>query len=113
MYKIIDSQDLKIYKDERGVVYDFSHKTIKNLHVVTMKPGAERGNHSHKMAEIICVINGNNRCEIELRDNLTRKSKKVSVKNEIEIYKIDADIHHTVKNIGDSVVTLLVFQSNE
>ena len=109
MFKKLDNRELKIYRDERGMVYDFSHKTIKNLHVVSIKPGTERGNHSHKMAEIICVINGNNRCEIELRDNLTRMSKKISIQDDIEVYKIDADIHHIVKNIGDSVFQLVCF----
>ena len=109
MFKKLGNKELKIHRDERGVVYDLPDKNIKNLHLVTMEPGAIRGNHSHKMAEFICVINGKNRCEIELRNNLTRMSKKISIKNEIEIYRIDAHVHHLIKNIGDSVFQLVCF----
>ena len=51
MFKKISGMDIKLLTDNRGVIYDFSNKNIKNLHLVTMEPGTVRGNHSHKMAE--------------------------------------------------------------
>ena len=109
MLNKIADMEKKLSMDHRGMVLNFGVKNIKNLHVATIKPGAMRGNHSHELAEFICVINGKNICELEIKKNNSEKEQKVLIKKDLETYKIEANVHHKVRNIGKSIVYIVCF----
>ena len=48
----LDDKIVPAYVDERGKVRNLSSFTVEGLHVVTMKPGAVRGNHIHEPKEV-------------------------------------------------------------
>lgn len=75
-------------RDERGVNVSFSVGEIGNLHVASVKPGAVRGNHSHDLDEVICIMAGQGICEIEVENRTEGVKEKVLVDSEMKTYRI-------------------------
>ncbi len=104
------SSKLAIVKvDERGKAVDFRQMLLAELHVVTVEPGACRGNHVHDKDEIICVMGGHDKCEIIAECETPSNKEGIIVENNLSIYKISAGIRHSVKDIGDSTFYLVCF----
>ena len=112
MLKIDTLKIIKKY-DERGFSVFFEGDSIEKFHIVSLNPGAIRGNHVHDYTEIICVLGGKGIAEIELR--CTGYSQKFLVDKDFQIIEVPPKIKHIVKNIGDRVfylVCLNLFECN-
>jgi len=108
----LDAGVVPIYNDERGEVGDFSSfSKVEGLHVVTMRPGAVRGNNVHDRVEIICVVGGSGICEITVADEASGESQDIVVEGDVKTYRIKAGIKHTVRNSGNEVFHLVVFMT--
>ena len=105
----MDPTEAPVYTDDRGWVRSFNRFSAKDLHAVSMRPGAVRGNHSHRLPEVISVIDGGGICEIEVTDEAKGKTEIIRVEHDQEAYKISAGIKHTVRNKGDRSIYLLCF----
>jgi len=112
---LIKIEKIKLREDERGFsAKPLDEKLLKdgkalNLHIVSMNPGAVRGNHYHKKQEekiwIIggpCFITAKNREEGEIEEI------EVSPGNET-ILTIIPGITHAIKNISNDTVYLLCY----
>lgn len=80
-----------------------------NLHIVSLKPGAVRGNHYHSNAtEWILVFGGN--VSIVWRSGQTNAVTQISAgKSKPALFEIPADIEHAVYNDSGDIVYLAVF----
>jgi quercetin dioxygenase-like cupin family protein len=106
--KLADNR-VPIYEDDRGWVRVFGKYSVTDLHVVSMRPGAVRGNHSHPLAEVIGVIDGGAICEIEVTEGASGKTELIEVEDDQEAYKISPGIKHTVYNRGSRTFYLVCF----
>ena len=105
----IDEGKAPIYEDKRGMIRDLKAFSVDGLHVVTMQPGAIRGNHIHEEDEIICIIDGSGICEISQMNEASGKKEEIVVEGNIKVYRIKAGMRHIVKNIGDKIFYLVCF----
>ena len=96
-------------QDERGVVIALVDDKIKNPHLASMKPGAICGNHKHDWDEVICILGGEQICQIITEDQTTGKQTQVVVDASVKTYRFKAGVTHTVKNIGQREFYLLAF----
>ena len=98
---------LKILKrcDERGFSIFFEANSIERFHIVSLNPGAIRGNHVHNYTEIICVVGGKGIAEIELES--VNYFQKFLVTRDYQIIEIPPGTKHTVKNIGEKIFYLV------
>jgi len=95
--------------DERGVVADLSGFCIRGLHVVTMEPGALRGNHMHDRDEIVCVVGGGAKCELTGEDQISGECQRIIVEGNLKTYRINAGVKHTFRNFGVDTFYLVCF----
>ena len=100
---------IPLHVDERGVVADLSRFCIRGLHVVTLQPGAVRGNHVHDRDEIVCVIGGHAKCEITGKDQVSGICQRVIVKGNLKTYKIKAGVKHAIRNVRLDTFYLVCF----
>ena len=105
----LDTKQVPVYKDSRGIVKSFGQFSIKDLHLVSMRPGAVRGNHRHPQAEVISVIDGAGMCEIEVAAESLGGTKIIFVGDQHETYKITPGVKHTVRNKGERNFYLVCF----
>lgn len=105
----LGSRVVPIFSDRRGKVGDFGDFLAQGLHVVTMQPGAVRGNHVHNQNEIICVLGGDGICEIIPQDQISGETANIVVEGDLKTYRIKAGIKHTLKNAGKSTFYLICF----
>jgi len=80
-----------------------------NLHIVSLEPGAVRGNHSHTNAtEWILVFGG--KAKIVWRPQKASSVKQISGgKSKPALFEIPPDIDHAVVNDSNDTVYLAVF----
>lgn len=95
--------------DERGVVVDLSRFCIRDLHVVTMEPGALRGNHMHDRDEIVCVVGGGAKCELTGEDEVSGECERIIVEGNLKTYRIKAGVKHAFKNFSEDTFFLVCF----
>ena len=112
---LIKNEKIEIGKDNRG----FSAKPVDenalkkgealNLHVVSMNPGAVRGNHYHKkQSEIIWVIGGP--CIVTAKNRDSGEVEKIEISPENNtLLTISPEITHAIKNISDEIAYLLCY----
>ena len=94
--------------DKRGFSVFFEGNSIEKFHIVSLNPGAIRGNHVHDYTEIICVLGGKGIAEIELIELQDIKhSEKIIIDKNFQIVEVPPRIKHIVKNIGDRVFYLV------
>ncbi len=91
--------------DKRGFSVFFEGNSIEKFHIVSLNPGAIRGNHVHDYTEIICVLGGKGIAEIELQD--TEHFQKILIDENFQIIEVPQGKRHIVKNIGDRVFYLV------
>jgi len=104
-------QEIKINKieDERGFSFFLEALPIKKFHIVSVNPGAVRGNHLHDYEEILCIIGGHGAAEITLEDS--DKSYTFIIKEKYTLLKIPPYTKHKVKNIGNKIFYLICFST--
>lgn len=112
-YKV---KELEVHSDKRGWLVEMLKRNelkedIKQIYVVTIKPGCVRGNHYHlKRTEWFLIIGG--RAEFYLEDLRTKEKicLKLSSKNP-RVITIFPKIAHAVKNSGKKAVYLVSAQN--
>ncbi|MDE1871037.1 MAG: WxcM-like domain-containing protein [Candidatus Micrarchaeota archaeon] len=109
--------DLEITKldlrgDDRGIVVEILKKSridpeIKEILLISSKPGVVRGNHYHKTkAEWLCIIRG--RAKFVYEDNETGERKEIIVSGEKpSLIRTPVNVAHAVKNIGDDELYMI------
>lgn len=105
----LDNRSVLIFTDDRGQVADFRSFHVEGLHVVTMQPGAVRGNHVHDRDEVICVEGGNAACEIIAEEEVSEERENFVVERDLTIYRIKAGTKHIVRNMGTHAFYLVCF----
>ncbi len=98
--------------NERGVSYELVRKigmqnSIKEIMIITSKPGTKRGNHYHKKKnEWLGVISGEGR--FVFVDNSTKERKEFDVSGKVpKMVHIPVNVTHTIINTGDDDIVIL------
>ncbi len=112
---IIQIKEIEFNQDDRGWFIrpitddDIKSRIVCDVHMVSMKPGAIRGNHHHvHKTENILVIGGT--CRLVAVDNKTEmKEEKTIEKNSKVLLVIPPNVTHAIENIGDEVAYLLCY----
>jgi quercetin dioxygenase-like cupin family protein len=99
----------KAWKDARGWVLNplplagLEGKTLGNLHVASMQPGAVRGNHAHDSASEWLLFCGGPAALI------TGVEEILVGGGEPELFEIPAGLPHAIVNRADREIFLVVF----
>ncbi len=112
---IIQVKEIEFYQDDRGWCIrpipddDIEKSIISDIHMVSMKPGAIRGNHYHvNKTENILIIGST--CRMLVVDNNTKeKEEKILENNEKTMFVIPPDVTHAIENVGNEISYLLCF----
>jgi len=103
----------KAWTDARGWVTNplalagLEGRTLGNLHVASMKPGAVRGNHAHGTAEEWLLFCGG-------PASLIAGSEEIRVGGgEPELFAIPAGLPHAIVNRSDKEIFLVVFYAEK
>lgn len=113
MLEELDDTFVTVKKDDRGAVANFKCFSPKALHIATIKPCARRGNHVHNEDEIICILGGRNKCEITTEGDASDNKEVIIVEKDLVLYKIQAGIRHSLKNISDSEFYFVCFYDHQ
>lgn len=116
MIKNVIINQLDVKSDERGWLAEILRK--ENLHskkdfgqilVTVANPGATKGKHFHKRKEEwYCVINGKGK--LCLRDNASGEYQEILMgEGNMVTVKIPPHITHSIQNIGDEILYLLIY----
>ncbi len=117
--KKIQIIDLQKRPDERGWLIEVlggdlpnGCKEIGQLHVSVAYPGKVRGNHYYtRKVEWFCVPAGKGL--LLLKDRETGETREVIMgADKLKTIKIEPDVIHAIKNIGEEDMVLIVY-SNE
>ncbi len=112
---IIQIKEIEFNQDDRGWFIrpitddDIKSCVVCDVHMVSIKPGAIRGNHYHvHKTENILVIGS--ACRVIAVDNCTKKKEETTIENIGNILLvIPPDVTHAIENIGNDVAYLLCF----
>jgi len=103
---------LEVKSDARGILVEvFKNSGFGQVHYITSKPGVTRGKHYHtRKTEEFCVIQGE--AELKLK-NLSTGSVIVHRLSGInpELISVPKNTVHDLKNIGDTDMLCLVWNS--
>ena len=66
----------------------------------------------HDRDEIVCVIGGSGKCEIEADNEASGEIRRIVVEGNLNTYRIKAGIKHTIRNLGSGPFYLLCFYEN-
>ncbi len=111
----IQVEEIELYQDDRGWWVrpisddDIEKGIISDIHMVSMKPGAIRGNHYHvNKTENILIIGST--CRVLVVDNNTKeKEEKIIENSDKMLFVIPSDVTHAIENIGNEVSYLFCF----
>lgn len=105
-------EECELLVSERGVSYELVRKIgmqndIKEIMIITTKPGTSRGNHYHKKKnEWLGVISGNAR--FVFVDNRTGERKDIEVSgSKPTMVHIPTEVTHTIINTGSTDIAIL------
>ena len=112
---IIQVKEIEFYQDDRGWCIrpisddDIKDGIISDIHMVSMKPGAIRGNHYHvNKTEHILIIGST--CRVLVVDNNTKEREgKILENNEKDLFVIPPGVTHAIENIGNDASYLFCF----
>lgn len=107
---------LDVYTDERGWLAEIlrsEHMVHKRefgqIHVTTAHPNFAKGNHYHtRKYEWFCVVKGTGLLVLEDISTGERKEIEMGDKNPITV-RIPPGVAHGIKNIGDDMMYLIVY----
>lgn len=112
-YKV---KELEIHSDKRGWLVEMLKRNeirqdIRQIYVVTIKPGCIRGNHYHfKKTEWFFISKG--KANIYLEDIKTQKKICLELSSKRpKVITIPPKIAHAVKNVGKETVYLVSGQN--
>ncbi len=112
---IIQIKEIEFGQDDRGwslkpiTDKDMKNGIISDVHIVSVKPGAIRGNHYHAhKTEYILVIGST--CRVVAIDNNTKKKEEKTIENNSKILLvISPNVTHAIENIGNEVSYLFCY----
>ncbi len=112
---IIQIKEIEFDQDDRGWLIkpitdeEISTSKIKDIHIVSMRPGAIRGNHYHAYkTEHIFVIGST--CRVVVMDNNTKeKEEKIIEHNKKTLFVIPPHVTHAIENIGNEMSNLFCY----
>lgn len=103
------------HADARGWVVEpilaerFGTRGPQNVHLVSVEPGAVRGNHYHaRQHEYLCLIGGRARIVVVDRATNVREEVEVSCREPL-LLEAPPNVIHAVKNVGDAPLFLLCY----
>ena len=107
--------ELEHYKDARGwnthpVPYDLIDAGfLKNVHIVSMEPGAKRGNHYHAVqTEYIFIMGGP--CVMAAKNPISNEEYSVTIQpDELKLFKVSPGIAHCFKSVAGKTLYALCF----
>jgi UDP-2-acetamido-2,6-beta-L-arabino-hexul-4-ose reductase len=109
---MISKETVKRFSDERGFVFEpLSGEVLagqKNVHVVTSRPGAVRGNHYHLKGTETLVVCGPALVRIRTADQLEDFSIPADTTCRVII---PPGVSHAVKNTGATDMLLVAFNT--
>ena len=113
--KGVEFKDLVVHKDDRGWLAEIfrpeyiDKKMNGQVTITTAYPGIAKANHYHKRKhEWYCVIQGKMR--LALKDMKTGKKEEIVLSDkELKIVKISPNIAHGFKNVGDDMLSVLMY----
>ncbi len=112
---IIQTKEIGFYQDDRGWCIrpitddEIQNGMVSNIHMVSMKPGAIRGNHYHvHKTEKILIIGST--CRMLVVNNNTKEKEEKIIENGSKIlFVIPSGITHAIENIGNETSYLFCF----
>jgi dTDP-4-dehydrorhamnose 3,5-epimerase-like enzyme len=113
--EIIQIKEIEFNQDDRGwsikPIADEEIRTskISDVHMVSMRPGAIRGNHYHVYkTEHMLVIGGT--CRFVSMDNNTKKrEEKIIEQNKKILLVIPPNVTHAIENVSNEISYLLCY----
>ena len=105
--------ELATKEDERGfVIRPFEGKelhSIHNIHLVSLNPGAVRGNHFHPTQREYILVLGTH-VKLVMVDNLTdTRSEKIIDEKGSSLVMIPPKVAHAIKNLSNETIYLLCY----
>lgn len=104
--------ECELLASERGVSYELVRKigmrnSIKEIMIITSKPGTMRGNHYHKKKnEWLGVISGE--AKVVFVDNRTGERREIEVSgSKPTMVHIPTEVTHTIVNTGSEDIVIL------
>lgn len=110
-----DIIELEHYRDARGwnthpVDYDLLRTGgVDNVHIVSLEPGAVRGNHIHRrQTECIFIMGGP--CRIVAKDPESGEELSLNTSpGDVRLFRVQPGIAHAFKNIGTTPAYALCY----
>ena len=109
---------LENYGDKRGALYNISDRDmqfldkIKNTHFGRISPGSIRGNHYHHQTKEILIITYSDTWTLAWAEkDSVEISKKEFKGSGAVLIKINEEMAHSVKNIGDKDLEIIALSN--
>lgn len=114
MVTSVKMDDLPVHADERGMVFEPVGSGVlsaqRNVHVVTSRPGAIRGNHYHLQGTETIAVSG----PALVRIKQDGDSQDIPVADgKIIRFTFPPGVPHAIKNTGDGLNILVAFNTVE
>jgi UDP-2-acetamido-2,6-beta-L-arabino-hexul-4-ose reductase len=112
---IIQIKEIEFDQDDRGwsikPITDEEIHTgkIKDIHIVSMRPGAIRGNHYHAYKTEHIFVMGST-CRVVVMDNNTNEREEEIIEhNKKALLVIPPHVTHAIENVGNEISYLLCY----
>jgi dTDP-4-dehydrorhamnose 3,5-epimerase-like enzyme len=109
---------LENYGDKRGALYNISDRDIqfldkiKNTHFGRISPGSIRGNHYHHQTKEMLIISYSDTWTLAWAEkDSVEISKKEFKGSGAVLIKINEEMAHSVKNIGDKDLEIIALSN--
>jgi len=117
--RIIQIKEIEFDQDDRGwsikpiTDEEISAGRIKDIHIVSMRPGAIRGNHYHAYKTEHIFVMGST-CRVVVMDNNTKEREEEIIEhNKKALLVIPPHVTHAIENIGNEMSYLLCYSKAE
>ena len=117
--RIIQIKEIEFDQDDRGwsikpiTDEDISDGKIKDIHIVSMRPGAIRGNHYHAYKTEHIFVMGST-CRVVVMDNNTKEREEEIIEhNKKALLVIPPHVTHAIENVGNEMSYLLCYSKAE
>ena len=113
--EIIQIKEIEFDQDDRGwsirpiTDEEISAGKIKDIHMVSMRPGAIRGNHYHAYKTEHIFVMGST-CRVVVMDNNTKEREEEIIEhNKKALLVIPPHVTHAIENVGNEMSYLLCY----
>ncbi len=117
--RIIQIKEIEFDQDDRGwsirpiTDEEIGTGKIKDIHMVSMRPGAIRGNHYHAYKTEHIFVMGST-CRVVVMDNNTKeREEEIIGHNKKALLVIPPHVTHAIENIGNEMSYLLCYSKAE